>query len=250
VLPIAFEDATKAIQAFLLSGKEYVCLMQLHGEIPEKRVSEVFQEFTGKILQKPPLRASVKRAVRERMIYAIDLLEIEERSVLFRIACQAGTYVRKICSDIGEVLGCGAHMKELRRTRAGPFQEERNLCSMYDLLDAQNQWKEEKDEQKLRAFVRPVEEAFEFIPKIHIRDSAVDAICHGADLAIPGVVELDRAIETATPIVVMSMKGEAVALAKALLPTQQVLEQDRGLAAKTIRVIMPPSTYPPLWKES
>ena len=250
MLPIAFEDATKAIQAFLLSGKEYVCLMQLHGEIPEKRVSEVFQEFTGKILQKPPLRASVKRAVRERMIYAIDLLEIEERSVLFRIACQAGTYVRKICSDIGEVLGCGAHMKELRRTRAGPFQEERNLCSMYDLLDAQNQWKEEKDEQKLRAFVRPVEEAFEFIPKIHIRDSAVDAICHGADLAIPGVVELDRAIETATPIVVMSMKGEAVALAKALLPTQQVLEQDRGLAAKTIRVIMPPSTYPPLWKES
>lgn len=250
MLPIAFEDATKAIQAFLLSGKEYVCLMQLHGEIPEKRVSEVFQEFTGKILQKPPLRASVKRVVRERVIYAIELLEIEERSVLFRIACQAGTYVRKICSDIGEVLGCGAHMKELRRTRAGPFQEERNLCSMYDLLDAQNQWKEEKDEQKLRAFVRPVEEAFEFIPKIHIRDSAVDAICHGADLAIPGVVELDRAIETATPIVVMSMKGEAVALAKALLPTQQVLEQDRGLAAKTIRVIMPPSTYPPLWKES
>ena len=250
MLPIAFEDATKAIQAFLLSGKEYVCLMQLHGEIPEKRVSEVFQEFTGKILQKPPLRASVKRAVRERMIYAIDLLEKEERSVLFRIACQAGTYVRKICSDIGEVLGCGAHMKELRRTRAGPFQEERNLCSMYDLLDAQNQWKEEKDEQKLRTFVRPVEEAFEFIPKIHIRDSAVDAICHGADLAIPGVVKLDRAIETMTPIVVMSMKGEAVALAKALLPTQQVLEQDRGFAAKTIRVIMPPSTYPPLWKGS
>lgn len=250
MLPIAFEDATKAIQAFLLSGKEYVCLMQLHGEIAEKRISEVFQEFTGKILQKPPLRASVKRVVRERVIYAMDLLETEERSVLFRIACQAGTYVRKICSDIGEVLGCGAHMKELRRTRAGPFHEERNLCSMYDLLDAQSRWKEEKDEQKLRAFVRPVEEAFEFIPKIHIRDSAVDAICHGADLAIPGVVKLDRAIETTTPVVVMSMKGEAVALAKALLSTQQILEQDRGLAAKTIRVIMPPSTYPPLWKES
>jgi H/ACA ribonucleoprotein complex subunit 4 len=87
VLPIAFEHATKAIQAFLLSGKEYVCLMQLHDSIAEERISEVFHEFTGKILQKPPLRSSVKRVVRERVIYAMDLLETEERSVLFKIAC-------------------------------------------------------------------------------------------------------------------------------------------------------------------
>jgi H/ACA ribonucleoprotein complex subunit 4 len=250
VLPIAFEDATKAIQAFLLSGKEYVCLMQLHQDIEENTVRSVFEEFAGEILQRPPLRASVKRIVRKRTIYAMEVLEVDGRSVLFKVACQAGTYVRKICNDIGEALGCGAHMKELRRTRAGPFNEDKNLFSMYDLLNAQNDWKEAKDEAKLRTAIRPVEEAFEFIPKIYMRDSAVDAICHGADLAIPGIVKLDKAIENRTPVALMSAKGEAVALARALLSTGHILEQDHGMAAKTIRVIMPPGTYPSLWKDA
>jgi len=223
--------------------------MQLHEDVAEQRIRDTLAEFSGELFQRPPLRASVKRAVRRRTIYALDLLEIEGRRVLFKVACQAGTYVRKICSDVGEALGCGAHMNELRRTRAGPFDEDRNLYSMYDLLNAFDDWKMGKAEEKLRTVVRPMEEAFEFIPKIYIRDSAVDAICHGADLAIPGVVKLDEGIATNTSIVLMSLKGEAVALAKALLPTEQILEQNHGIAAKTIRVIMPQGTYPPLWKE-
>lgn len=250
MLPVAFEDATKAIHAFLLSGKEYVCLMQLHDDVPQKTVEDAFSEFVGEIFQKPPLRASVRRVVRKRMIYGLEVLEIEGRLALFKISCQAGTYVRKICSDMGEVLGCGAHMKELRRTRAGPFDEDKNLCSMYDLLDAQEDLKERKDETKMRSVIRPVEEAFEFIPKIHVRDSAVDAICHGADLAVPGVVKLDKGIGVATPLVLMTMKGEVVGLARALLSAEQILEQNHGIVAKTIRVIMPRGTYPRSWKES
>jgi len=250
VLPVAFEDATKAIQAFLLSGKTYVCVVQLHDDVAEQTIRDTFAEFSGEIFQRPPLRASVKRIVRRRTIYALEILEIEGRSVLFRADCQAGTYMRKICSDIGEAIGRGAHMSELRRTRAGPFDEDRNLCSMYDLLEAYDDWKSGRDEEGLRKIVRPVEEAFKFIPKIYIRDSAVDAICHGADLAIPGVVKLDEGIMNKTPLVLMSLKGEAVALAKALMPTEQIVEQNHGIAAKTVRVIMPEGTYPRLWKEA
>jgi len=224
--------------------------MQLHEDIAEQRVTDALAEFTGEIFQRPPLRASVKRTVRRRKIYSLDVLEIDGRRVLFKVACQAGTYVRKICSDIGEVLGCGAHMSELRRTRAGPFNEDRNLCSMYDLLSAYDHWKLGKGEEELRAIIRPMEEAFEFIPKIHIRDSAVDAICHGADLAVPGVVKLDQGIATNSSIVLTSLKAEAVALAKALMSTEQIVEQDHGIAAKTVRVIMPPGTYPSLWKKT
>ena len=223
--------------------------MQLHEDVAEQRIRDTFAEFTGEIFQRPPLRASVKRSVRRRTIYSLDILEIEGRRVLFKIACQAGTYVRKICSDIGEVLGCGAHMSELRRTRAGPFYENENLCSMYDLLNAYDSYKTKNREEEFRGIVRPMEEAFEFIPRVYVRDSAVDAICHGADLAIPGVVKLDQRIMTNASIVLMSLKGEVVALAKAQMPTRQVLEQDRGIAAKTVRVIMLPGTYPPLWKE-
>lgn len=224
--------------------------MQLHEDVPEQKIRDVFAEFTGEIFQRPPLRASVKRSVRKRTIYSLDILEVDGRRVLFKIACQAGTYVRKICSDIGEVLGCGAHMSELRRTRAGPFHEERNLCSMYDLLNAYESYKTDGQEEKLRTIVRPMEEAFEFIPKIYVRDSAVDAICHGADLAIPGIVKLDRGIKANASIVLVTLKGEVIALAKALMSSEQMLDQDRGIAAKTVRVIMPPGTYPPLWRQS
>jgi len=121
---------------------------------------------------------------------------------------------------------------------------------MYDLLNAYDHWKIGKGEEEFRAIVRPMEEAFEFIPKIYIRDSAVDAICHGADLAVPGVVKLDQGITTNASIVLMSLKAEVVALAKALMSTEQIIEQDHGIAAKTARVIMPLGTYPSLWKKT
>jgi len=249
VLPLALEDATKLVQAFLLSGKEYVCLMQLHSKVPEEKLRHVFQEFIGEIYQRPPLRSSVKRDVRKRKIYKIDLLEIVDNQVLFKVSCQAGTYVRKLCFDIGEALGCGAHMKELRRTRAGPFTENEKSYTLYDLLHAHTFHEESGDETKIREVIRPMEEALEYIPKIYIRDSAVDAICHGADLAIPGIVKLDSKIKPRMSVGLFTLKNEVVALAKALMSTEQIIEQERGLAAKTLRVIMPIGTYPRLWKE-
>ncbi|MEW6506063.1 MAG: RNA-guided pseudouridylation complex pseudouridine synthase subunit Cbf5, partial [Chloroflexota bacterium] len=120
VLPITLGDATKIVQALLLSGKEYVCVMKLHGDVAEKRVKQVLAEFEDEIYQRPPLRASVKRQLRTRRIYYLDFFETEGRNVLFKVGCEGGTYIRKLCFDVGEVLGCGAHMQELRRTRAGP----------------------------------------------------------------------------------------------------------------------------------
>jgi len=249
ILPIALESATKILQAFLLSGKEYVCLMRLHEDINEERLKQVLEEFTGEIYQKPPLRASVKRAIRKRVIYSIELLEKEGKNVLIKVACQSGTYVRKLVYDIGEVLGCGAHMKELRRIRAGPFTEDKHLYDLYDLAYAVKEYKENKNEEPLRKVIRPMEEALEFINKIYIRDSAVDAICHGADLAIPGIVKLSMNIKPKDLIAILTLKNEVVALARALMSTEQILEKERGIAAKTVRVIMPTGTYPALWKK-
>jgi H/ACA ribonucleoprotein complex subunit 4 len=126
------------VQGFLYTGKEYVCLMQVHADIPESRLRNLFSEFTGEIYQKPPLRASVKREPRKRFIYKLDVHEIDGRKVLFDCSCQAGTYMRKLCSDIGEVLEYGAHMRELRRTRAGPFTEDETLVNLHQLRAAQS----------------------------------------------------------------------------------------------------------------
>lgn len=206
------------------------------------------EEFEGSIYQRPPLRASVKREIRKRRIYDIEILEVDSRRVLFRIDCQAGTYVRKLCADVGEVLGFGAHMRELRRTRAGPFSEEKSV-TMHELLSAYLDVKESGTESHLRRAVRPMEEALEYMPKMCIRDSAVDAICHGADLAIPGIVKLSSEIKEGTIVALLSLKGEAIALARALVSSQHMIEQNRGIAAKTTRVIMPLGTYPPMWRK-
>jgi len=247
VLPIALEDATKAVQVFLLSGKEYLCLMQLHEDVAEEKVKSILGEFTGEIYQRPPLRASVKREIRKRTIYKIDLLEIDGRRVLFRVTCQAGTYIRKLCSDIGEALGCGAHMNELRRTKAGPFTEDEHSYTLHELQEAKRIHTEEGREEPLREAVRPVEEIFKHIPKIYVRDSAVDAICHGARLAIPGIVQVETGISPESPVALFTLKGEVVALAKSELSTQDILEAEKGIAAKTVRVIMRPGTYPREW---
>jgi H/ACA ribonucleoprotein complex subunit 4 len=221
--------------------------MQVHADVPEQRLREVLNEFTGEIYQKPPLRSSVKREPRKRTIYRLDVNEINGRQVLFTCACQAGTYMRKICSDIGEVLGCGAHMRELRRTRAGPFKEENGLVTLHQLSAAQSDF-ESGNETPLRSLIQPMEVAVSTIPQIIIRDSAVDAICHGAELALPGIVKLDSAIDRNKPVALFTLKGEAVALGRALMATREMLDQEKGVAVKTERVLMERGTYPSLWK--
>lgn len=221
--------------------------MQVHADVPEPRLREVLNEFTGEIYQKPPLRSSVKREPRKRTIYRLDVNEINGRQVLFTCACQAGTYMRKICSDIGEVLGCGAHMRELRRTRAGPFKEENGLVTLHQLSAAQSDF-ESGNEAPLRSLIQPMEVAVSTIPQIIIRDSAVDAICHGAELALPGIVKLDSAIERKMPVALFTLKGEAVVLGRALMTTREMLDQEKGVAVKTERVLMERGTYPALWK--
>jgi len=248
VLPITLEESRKIVQALLYSGKEYVCVMKLHGDITKDRVEKVLKEFEDTIYQRPPLRASVKRQLRTRRIYSIDFLEMEGRNVLFKVGCEGGTYIRKLCFDIGEVLGCGAHMQELRRTRAGPFIENEDIVTLHDVAYWFMEWQQQKDEKILRKFVQPMENALALVPKIYIRDSAVDAVCHGANLTAPGVLSLETGINSGSMAAVFTLKGEAVALTRAAASTEEILNMEHGIAAKTERVLMPRGTYPKCWK--
>jgi len=249
VLPVTLEDSTKIVQALLHSGKEYICVMKLHGDAQETRVRHVLEEFQDQIYQRPPLRASVKRQLRTRRIYYIDFLELNGRNVLFRVGCEGGTYIRKLCYDIGEILGVGAHMQELRRTRAGPFVEtSSDRVTLHDVAYWFAEWEKKKDEKILRRIIQPMETALSLIPKIVVRDSAVDALCHGANLTAPGILSVETGIQKDSVIAVLTLKGEAVALAKALLSTEEILDLKHGTVATLQRVVMPRGTYPKVWK--
>jgi len=249
VLPITLEDSTKIVQALLYSGKEYVCVMKLHGDAEEEQVKKILKEFEDVIYQRPPLRSSVKRQLRTRRIYYIDFIEMDRRNVLFKVGCEGGTYIRKLCYDIGEILGCGAHMQELRRTRAGPFVENSSdRVTLHEVAYWFAEWEEKKDEHILRKIIQPMETALVLIPKIVVRDSAVDALCHGANLTAPGILSVETEIQKDSMVAVLTLKGEAVALAKALLPTEEILDLKHGTVATLQRVVMPRGTYPKVWK--
>ncbi len=247
VLPVALASATKLIGLIMHSVKEYVALMELHREVDPSRVEEVLRMFVGKIYQKPPLRSSVKRSLRVREIYEIEILEIEGRHVLFRVRCQSGTYIRKLCHDVGLILGVEAHMRELRRIATAHFREDMAV-TLHELSEALFIWRELKDDSFLRKRMLPAEAIVAHLPKIVVKDSAVDAIAHGAQLAAPGVVKLHEGISKGDLVALMTMKGELIAVARAEMSTEEILQASRGIVATPQRVFMEPGTYPRMWK--
>lgn len=246
LLPILLGKATRAVPALRLSGKEYVCLLKLHKKMSPKLVRKVCEEFTGPIYQMPPIKSAVKRVLRIRTIYYLEVLEIDGSSVLFRVGCEAGTYIRKLCHDIGLALGCGGHMQELRRTKVGPFTE-RTLVTLQDLEDACVFWKEDGDESEIRKVIMPMESAVSHLPRIVLRDSAVDAICSGASLAVVGITSVDSNLIKGDLAALFTLKGELVALSKAEMSTEEILKASSGLAASPVRVMMEAGTYPRGW---
>ncbi len=248
LLPIMLGDATKAVDALLTAGKEYVCLMKLHSEVPEKEIRQVFREFTGPIFQKPSIKSAVKRETRIRNIYYLEFLEMDGENILFMVGCESGTYIRKLCHDMGMYMGTGAHMQELRRTKSGPFREDETMVTLFDVKDAYIEWEENKNEEFLRKIIHPMEFALSHLPRIVIRDNAVDAICHGASLAAPGVITVESGIEKGDAVAIFTLKGEAVSFGIAQMKSPDILKAATGIMASTERVFLGPGTYPKGWK--
>jgi H/ACA ribonucleoprotein complex subunit 4 len=250
-LPVALERATRALHVLLLSSKEYICILKTHDPVSKAQLITAIDQFTGKIYQTPPLRSNVKRRLRVRQIYELEFIENDPSNQLWllRVKCEAGTYIRKLCYDIGLVLGTGAHMAELRRTQTGLFTE-KTTVALDDLRDAWYYYKVEGDETLLRNIVQPVEVICTNLPKIFIRDSAVDAICHGAALTLPGVVRVTSGITKETMVVIQTMKGELVAFAQSTMSTSEILNGTTGICAHPRTVFMQASTYPSMWGQA
>ncbi|MFC5134128.1 MULTISPECIES: RNA-guided pseudouridylation complex pseudouridine synthase subunit Cbf5 [Haloferacaceae] len=195
-LPTLTGTATRMAQVFLEGSKEYVSVLELHGPAPSDFRS-VVAEFETELYQKPPRKSAVTRRLRTRTIHELDVLELEERRALLRIGCESGTYVRKLCHDLGLAAGVGAHMGHLRRTATDPF-DDRDLHTLQDLTDALA-WAEEGDEGFLREVVRPAEDALVHLPSVTVAPSAARNVATGAPVYAPGVIESDLDASDAAP---------------------------------------------------
>jgi H/ACA ribonucleoprotein complex subunit 4 len=248
VLPLGLGEATKALGILLLGPKEYHALGRIHSLPSKEKLNEIIDMFRGEIFQKPPQRSAVVRQTRSRHIYEFEVLEQKERLLLTRILCESGTYIRKLYYDIGEILGPGATMIELRRTRVDQFRETDGLVTMHELANAFAIWEETKDASRLMGMIKPVEYAFSELKSVVIRDSAVDALCHGAQLAIPGILRISQNLKSGDIVGVYTQKGEVVALATATMSEEEIRDATKGYAFETKRIIMAPNTYPKKWR--
>ena len=247
VLPLGLGEATKALGVLLYGPKEYHALGRVHSLPSKEDLNKTIELFRGQIYQKPPQRSSVLRQTRTRAIYELEVLEQKERLLLTRVLCEAGTYIRKLYYDMGEILGPGATMIELRRTRVHQFREDDGLVTLHELADAFALWEEKKDGSKLLPMILPVERALSELKSVVIRDSAVDAMCHGAQLAVPGVLEISPGLRKGDIVGVYTQKGEAVALAECTMSEYDIKDATKGHAFETKRIIMAPGTYPKKW---
>ena len=249
-LIVCLNRATRLVKAQQSAGKEYVGIVKFHNPIEDKsQVEDCLKRLQGACFQRPPLISSVKRELRVRTIYDYKLIEFdkEKNMAIFWISCEAGTYVRTMCVHMGLLAKTGGHMQELRRVRSGILKEDESMVTMHDVLDAQYVYKQTKKEDYLRRVVRPLEILLTNYPRIVIKDSAVNAICYGAKLTVPGVLRFEANIENGKEIVLITTKGEAVAIAIAEMTSSVLASCDHGIVCKTKRVIMDRETYPRKW---
>lgn len=248
LLPMGLGESTKALSILLLGPKEYYTIARIHSNFDKYILEKVLLEFHGEIYQRPPQRSSVKRITRIRKIHEIEYVEGNDKLILLRILCQAGTYIRKLIYDIGEILGSGATMVELRRTRVSHFFERDGLIKLHDLYNAFHLYNEKNDEENLRNVIKPIEICFKDLPTVVIRDTAVDALCHGAQLAIPGISELSPSIQKDDLVAIYTLKGEIVGLAQSLMNINEIVSNKNGISFTMNRLIMKPNTYPKGWR--
>lgn len=205
VLPVCLGNATKLCDMLAEKDKEYVARLLLGMEtdtqdvtgqvtarhsvdVTESQVQSAAEFFVGEYLQVPPMYSALKvegrklyelaragkeveRKARPVVIRELEILDCSLPEVVLRVVCSKGTYIRTLCADIGERLGCGGTMKSLRRTRVGRF----SLEGAYPLEEVQRR----KDEGSLQSLVIPTESVFEGCPVIHASERACGLLDNG-----------------------------------------------------------------------
>jgi len=192
VLPVGLNRTCKLLDFFMHRDKVYVGEMHIHKPIDRKNLEEEMKKFIGIIEQMPPIKSSVKRALRKRKVNEFKILKFdkEKRNVEFLADVEAGTYIRKLCSDLGDKLGCGAHMTKLRRTKAGLF-DDKDIVSIEKFFEAVKKYRQ-GDETLLREILIPAEIITELYPVVQAKENMVKNLLQGKAIHKDILKEVDK----------------------------------------------------------
>ena len=248
LLPLLSGKAMRLTGKILTHDKSYLALFKFGKELERNEIEEKMAMLTGKVYNVPPEISAVRVQVRTRKISRFDILDIDGTSLLTHIECEAGTYVRTMARDLGLLLDTPVELKELRRPSSGEFSLNQSI-TMQQLADAYWLWKEKGDGSAMLRILHPIEDMLSDLPRVVVKDGAAAALSHGAPLLRPGVVSIDEGLSVGSEVLLVTMKGEAVAIAKMSQNSKVIPDMNQGEVAKPNCVLMKEDTYPRSWKK-
>ena len=248
LLPLLSGKAMRLTGKILTHDKSYLALFKFGKELELHEIEEKMAMLTGKVYNVPPEISAVRVQVRTRKISKFDTLDFDGNSLLTHIECGAGTYVRTMARDLGLLLDTPVELKELRRPSSGEFSLDQSI-TMQQLADAYWLWKEKGDENAMLRILHPIEDMLSDLPRVVVKDGAAAALSHGAPLLRPGIVSIDEELSVGTEVLLVTMKGEAVAIAKMSQNSKVIPDMNQGEVAKPNCVLMKEDTYPRSWKK-
>ena len=248
LLPLLSGKAMRLTGKILTHDKSYLALFKFGKELERNEIEDKMAMLTGKVYNVPPEISAVRVQVRTRKISKFDILDFDGTSLLTKIECEAGTYVRTMARDLGLLLDTPVELKELRRPTSGEFSLSQSI-TMQQLADAYWLWQEKGEEDAMLRILHPIEDMLSDLPRVVVKDGAAAALSHGAPLLRPGVVSIDDNLNVGTEVLLVTIKGEAVAIAKMSQNSKVIPDMNQGEVAKPNCVLMKEDTYPRSWKK-
>lgn len=245
LLWIGVGPALKLLPLLLGFPKRYVGVIDLHGKVPSTDLAAVLAEFQGPIFQTPPVRSAVRRERRVRTIYRLTLLERDGPHLLVDVSCESGTYIRSLAVDLGEALGVGAHLAELRRIGTGPFKEAQSV-TLHALSDAIAEARAGSTEGLLR-MLHPIEEIRREFPQVLLKPGAAAAVAHGAGVARGGIRSISRPFPEGAPVVLIAPDGAFLGVGEARAASDRFSSVPHGWVIQLRRVMVDSADYERLW---
>lgn len=231
VLPVALGRASRLTGYFSRQDKEYVGIMHMHEKIAKQKIEKIIKEkFLGRIKQLPPVKSRVKRELRERQIKKFEILEQDKNDFLFKVECEAGTYIRKLVHDLGQELNVNAHMTELRRTRASIFRE-KDAVTLYQFTEAVQEFKKGRTE-KLSKMLFPMEIITKIMPSIEIKTAEIKKILHGFPIYKEALEKYENFSKN--DFVAVMHKGMLIEIAQAEISSDEIKNANTIAKPKTI----------------
>ena len=248
VLPLMAGKSMKLTKGILKTDKTYVAVLKFAQETNIDSLNEVIDKLTGRIYNVPPEISAVKVQVRTRKIYKFELIENNSKQAIVRIFCEAGTYIRTIARDMGLLLGYNVELKELRRENSGRFNLT-DCVTLQEIADAVWLWKECDNSAALEKIIHPTEKLLLDKPYIIVKDSAASALCHGAPLLRPGLIEVSDTLSSGLEVAAFTSKNEIVGIVKMSKGFTEISSESSGEIGKPVMILMEQERYPPQWNK-